>query len=127
MLWLHYKSIDGRVKSRDFCFRGAVQWPFGLAIDFPSSKLYWADHLEKEIQSCGHDIRNVVTIAEVLDEPWWNAVVNQTVHWSFMEAKRVDSMVVIMDHGIVRNVYEGTGVSVDLLSVDLPGRDTPRK
>lgn len=46
-------SLDGSNKRA--LVQGGVEWPTGLAIDYPNQRLYWADHRKGTIETCSFD------------------------------------------------------------------------
>lgn len=69
-----------------------VQWPNGLALDWPNERLYWVDAKRELIESSkldGTDRRLV--IAESTKHPYGLAVFNDRIYWSDWDSKNIQA------------------------------------
>ena len=69
--------------------------PIGIAIDFSSQRLYWADSSAHKIQSSnlqGHDVQTVFQVSDGLDaRPRGVAVVGKRIYWSTWGSYKLQS------------------------------------
>ena len=94
----------------------------GLAIDFSSSRLYWADCKANKTQSSWLHGGGVVTVAELPSGPYGIALLDQRLYWSLPDAKALQSS--NKDGSDNRTVYEGTARIRHLVA---PDWTVPRK
>lgn len=70
-----------------------VQWPNGLALDWPNSRIYWVDAKHAIIESArtdGSDRR--VVLNSRLKHPYGLAVFENRLYWSDWDKMRVESV-----------------------------------
>lgn len=69
-----------------------VTWPNGLAVDWPSRRLYWVDAWDRTIESVkinGEDRRVILT--EQVNHPYSIAVLGSRLYWSEWETESIRS------------------------------------
>ena len=89
----------------------------GITIDTHSSKLYWANYADDEIQSCGLDGSGIETVAKLSSAPLGMAMVDQRLYWGLHNEKRVESRATT--GGNISSFYcDGAGKILQLTSAD---------
>ena len=83
-------GMDGSNKTTLVTGQGLIQ-PWGVTIDFSTSKIFWADRLGHRIESSNldGDERTVVNSAE--NGPHGVAVLNGRIYWGEHRNKRLES------------------------------------
>lgn len=67
-------------------------WPNGLALDWPSGRIYWVDAKKAKIESARIDGTDRRTIMKSkLKHPYGLAVFENRIYWSDWDRKRVES------------------------------------
>ena len=97
--------------------------PCGIAIDFSSSLLYWADFGSMSIKSSNLDGSNVVTVVQLSSKPYGIAVAPQRLYWGLLIDKKVQTST--MTGGDIRTIYTGNR-EVRRLTFTAPNMPTNR-
>lgn len=107
-------SMDG--SNKQALVQGGVEWPTGLAIDYPNHRLYWADHRKGTIETClynGKDRHVIKTFKNATTYPFKLDVFEDSVYVTLYDQTVVKLNKFNGEH--VKTVLAGYSRSSDVL------------
>lgn len=106
--------MDG--SSRRTLVRDGVQWPNGLAIDYPANRIYWADakhHVIESINLEGFDRKKV--LSNHLPHPFALTLFEDSMYWTDWHTKAISTANKITGKGY-KFIHEGLHFPMDIHS-----------
>ncbi|KAL9884451.1 LDL receptor related protein 4 [Glossina fuscipes fuscipes] len=104
--------MDG--SQRQIIINKGVTWPNGLAIDYPSNKLYWADAKQHAIECSNFDGSERIKILSThLPHPFAITIFEDTMYWTDWNTKTVSAANKITGKGF-RSVHENFHFPMDI-------------
>lgn len=104
--------MDG--SQRQVIISKGVTWPNGLAIDYPNSKIYWADAKQHAIECSNLDGSDRIKVLSThLPHPFALTIFEDTMYWTDWNTKTVSAANKITGKGF-RSVHENFHFPMDI-------------